>query len=85
MPINIPVPIDVDKHRPLSQLFADILRRAIDGSVNPVSLNVGIRVVGNDITIVTPGNGLVLSNRNGTHTYRLLVDNDGALALDQIT
>lgn len=85
MAINLPVPHDVDKHRPLSQLLSDILRRALDVSVNPAIVNVGIRVVGNDITIATAGNGLILSDRAGVHTYRLLVDNDGALVLDRLT
>lgn len=83
MSITTPVPQDLKLS--LYQVLTDICRRAIDGSVNPVNLNVGIKVVGNDITIATAGNGLILSNRAGTHTYRLLIDNDGAIALDQLT
>lgn len=85
MPINISVPYDVEKHLPLTQLLSEILRRAVDGSINPIQLNVGIRMTGNDITIATAGQGLVLTSRDGTKTYRLLVDNDGALALDRLT
>jgi hypothetical protein len=63
----------------------EILRRAIDGSINPAVVNVGIKVTGNDITIATAGNGLVLTTRNGLHTYRLLMDNDGTITVDQLT
>lgn len=83
MAISLPVPQNLDYG--LYQLLTGILRRALDVSINPAVINVGLTVTGNDITIATAGNGLVLSNRAGTHTYRLLVDNDGALVLDQLT
>jgi len=84
MPINLPVPHDIE-HRSLYQFLSDILRRAIDGSINPAVVNVGVKVVGNDITISTAGNGLVLTSRDGLHTYRLVMDNDGAISSDQLT
>jgi hypothetical protein len=83
--ISLPVPNDVDKPRPLAQLLKEILRRALDVSINPAIMNVGLKVTGNDITISTAGNGLVLSNRSGTHTYRLLIEDNGAISADQIT
>lgn len=83
MAISLSVPQNLDYG--LYQLLAGILRRSLDISINPAQINVGVNITGNDLTIVTAGNGIVLSNRNGTHTYRLLVDNDGALVLDQLT
>lgn len=82
--ISLPIPNDIRSYS-LTQLLREILRRALDVSINPAVMNVGLRVVGNDITIVTAGNGLILTTRNGLHTYRLLMDNDGAIAVDQIT
>ena len=73
MPINIPVPELQD--RGLYQLLRDILRRAVDGSLNPVQISVQINVTGNDIKIVTGGNGLILPSRDGAHYGRLLLEN----------
>lgn len=83
MAISLPVPQNLEYG--LYQLLTGILRRCVDFSVNPAQVNVGIRVTGNDITIASAGQGLVLTTRDGTKTYRLLVDNDGALALDRLT
>lgn len=84
MAILLPVPNDIAQYS-LSQLLREILRRALDVSINPAQVNVGIRITGNDLTIATAGNGVVLSNRAGTHTYRLLMENDGTISADQIT
>lgn len=86
MSLSIPIPHHLVKdERALAQLVSEIVRRAIDGSVNPAQLNVGIRITGNDLTIATAGNGVILSNRAGTHTYRLLMENDGTISADKIT
>lgn len=85
MAINLPVPNDVDKPRPLAQLLKEILRRALDVSINPALMNVGLKIVGNDITIATAGNGVILPTRDGLHTYRVVIENNGALSTDQLT
>lgn len=85
MPINIPIPNNVDQHRPLSQLLKEMLRRAIDGSLNPIQINVQINVTSNDIVVVTAGKGLVVTTPNGLHTYRINVANDGALQSTLLT
>lgn len=85
MPINLPVPVDIDKHRPLSQLMLEILRRAIDGSLNPIQISVQVNITANDLVIVTAGNGLVVTTPNGLHTYRINVTNSGQLQSTQLT
>jgi hypothetical protein len=84
MSIKLPIPNDITQYS-LNQLLREILRRAFDVSINPAVANVGIKVVGNDITIATAGNGLILSTRDGLHTYRVLMENNGALSADQIS
>lgn len=84
MAINLPVPQDIREYS-LAQLLSEILRRALDVSINPALMNVGLKVTGNDITISTAGNGLILSTRDGLHTYRLLMENNGAISADQLT
>ncbi len=79
MPINIPVPVDVDQPRPLSQLLRDILRRAVDGTLNPIQINVQINVTGNDIKIVTAGKGVILPVGNTGNYARVTLDNDYAI------
>lgn len=82
--INLPIPTDIRSYS-LTQLLREMLRRSLDVSINPAVVNVGLKVTGNDITISTAGNGLILSNRSGTHTYRLLMEDNGAISADQIT
>lgn len=84
MAIQIPIPQDIRSYSVI-QLFKEILRRSLDFSINPAVSNVGIKVVGNDITIATAGNGFVVPNRSGTHTYRILMEDNGAISADQIT
>lgn len=84
MALQIPIPQDI-KHYGTRQLFQEILRRCLDFSINPAVSNVGFKVVGNDITIATAGNGLILSDRAGVHTYRIIMENNGAISADQIT
>lgn len=84
MALQVPIPQDI-KHYGTRQLFQEILRRCLDFSINPAVSNVGFKVVGNDITIATAGNGYVLPNRSGTHTYRLIMEDNGAISADQIT
>lgn len=81
--INLPVPNDIN-HKGLSQLLRGILIRALDVSINPAIMTVGLKVVGNDITVDTPGNGFVVWNRSGTQKYRILVEDNGALSNDPI-
>jgi len=83
MPINLPVPQNMDYG--LFTLLKEICRRAIDGSINPIQINVTVNVTSGDIKIATAGNGLILTTRDGLHTYRILMDNDGAIAADQLT
>lgn len=83
MAISLPVPQDVKQN--LYQLLSEMLRRSLDISINPAQVNVAVKITGNDLTIVTAGNGVVLSDRAGLHTYRLLIDNDGAIVADQLT
>lgn len=86
MAINIPVHHDYSKDsKGLAQFLKELCRRALDSSINPAQMNVGLNVTGNDITIVTAGNGLILTSRNGLHTYRLLIENDGTISADQLT
>lgn len=73
MPINIPVAIDI-KQQSLYQLLAEILRRALDVSINPAQINVQLNITGNDLKIVTPQNGVQIAASNGSgNFYRLTV------------
>lgn len=83
MSINLPVPQDIKSYS-LSQLLRAILLRALDVSINPALMNVGLKVTGNDITVATPGNGFVVWDRAGVQKYRILVENNGALTNDPI-
>lgn len=83
MAINLPVPQNLDYG--LYQLLTSILRRALDVSINPAIMNVGLKVTGNDITIATAGNGFVLPCRDGSKTYRIVIENDGTISADRLT
>ena len=84
--LSIPIPQRLTKdEKTIAQLFGDIIRRALDVSINPALVYVGLKIVGNDLTIVTPGNGIVLPTRDGLHTYRVVLENNGALSTDQLT
>lgn len=83
MAIQVPIPQDIRSYS-VVQLFKEILRRSLDFSINPAVSNVGIKVVGNDITIATAGNGFVVYNRSGTQKYRILVEDTGQLTNDPI-
>lgn len=73
MAINIGLPTGLDLQ--LFQVLAEICRRAVDGSQNPVQINVQISVTGNDLKIVTGGKGLILPSRDGTKYGRVLLEN----------
>ena len=77
MPISTPVPHDLLKHeRALSQLLSEICRRAMDGT-GPISLSFNITF--------PAGVGIVLTTPNGLHTYRVSVQNNGALSATKVT
>lgn len=78
MPLNIPVPIDKNFTLGIYQFFKEILRRAVDGSQDPVYIATG------DVKIATAGKGLILSNRSGTKFYRILIDDDGVISADPL-
>ena len=80
--ISLPIPQDVKQS--LYQLLGEILRRSVDGSINPIQLNVSVNVTSGDIKIVTAGNGLILPNRAGTKYYRIVMENDGAISADPL-
>lgn len=40
---------------------------------------------GGDITTTTAGSGLIVKTPDGTHTYRLAIDNDGSITTELIT
>lgn len=82
--ISLPIPNDITQYS-MRQLLGEILRRSLDVSINPAVVNVGLKVVGNDITVSTAGNGLILPTRDGLHTYRVLMENNGAISADQLT
>ena len=80
--ISLPIPQDVKQN--LYQLLSEILRRSVDGSINPIQLNVSVNLTSGDLKIVTAGNGVVLPNRSGTQYYRLAVEDDGAISADPL-
>ncbi len=82
MSINLPVPQNIQNN--LYQLLSEILRRSVDGSINPIQLTVDVNLTSGDIKIVTPGTGLILSNRSGTQYYRLVMEDDGVISADPI-
>lgn len=66
MGLSIGVPQTLD--RQLYQVISEVVRRAVDGSLNPIQISVDIKITGG-------GNGLILTSRNGLHTGRLLLEN----------
>lgn len=68
----------------LVQLLSEILRRAIDGSINPANISVTVNITNGDIKVVTAGYGLVVPNRSGTQYYRILMEDNGAISADPL-
>jgi len=79
MSINIPIPQNIPGD--LYQCLEEICRRSFDATTQFNFQNT-INVTNGDVKIVTAGKGLILPNRAGTAYYRLVVENDGSLALD---
>ncbi len=78
MALSIPVPHHLVKdERALSQTISEIIRRSID-STNPIVLQV-------NITISPAGGGLIVTTPNGLHTYRIGVQNNGAISATKIS
>ena len=78
MPLPIPVPHHLVKdEKALSQTVHEIIRRAIDGTMAYVTTF--------NITITTPGGGLIVKTPDGKHTYRLGVANNGAPTSTKLT
>lgn len=68
-----------------SPLFVDeVNTRVIVGAVAASTAAARFEVVGGDAKVVTAGYGIILSNRGGTKYYRLIVENDGTLAVDPL-
>ena len=81
MSLSIGVPQTLE--RQLYQVITEIVRRSVDGSLNPIQISVDIKIVGG-------GNGLILTSRNGNHTGRLLLENPDSngnmiLSVDPLT
>ena len=64
MPIGVVVPQTLE--RQLYQTITEIVRKAVDGSNNPIQIAVQVNVTSNDIVVVTAGKGLVLTDDGGT-------------------
>lgn len=66
-------------------LFVDYTNnRVIIGGIESSSSPATFEIATGDIKVVTAGKGIILSSRDGTKYYRLVVDNDGALSVDQL-
>ena len=64
--LSIGVPQTLE--RQLYQVITEIVRRSVDGSLNPIQISVDIKITGG-------GNGLILPSRNGLHFGRVLLEN----------
>lgn len=64
MAINIAAPQEPGIKYGLYQCITEILRRALDVSINPAQMNVQLNITGNDLKIVTAGNGVQIAGVN---------------------
>ncbi len=78
MAINIPIPQNIPGD--LFQFLEELCRRAADSTVQMNVANT-INITNGDLKIVTAGRGIILPTLDGTAYYRLVIDNDGAMAL----
>lgn len=66
-------------------LFVDsVNQRVIIGSTAVSASPAKVEVNGGDLKIVDAGSGVIISNRAGTKYYRIIMENDGALAADPL-
>ena len=66
-------------------LFVDYdNQRIIFGGTTISASPATVEIATGDIKIVSSGSGIILPNRAGTLYYRLLMENDGAIAADPI-
>lgn len=50
-----------------------------------VALASGLSGYVGNITLTTPGAGLIVTTPDGLHTYRIRIDNDGVIGSEQVT
>lgn len=98
MPIKISLPSSAEDILPILQellrravdgtvvpLFVDDVNgRVLIGTTTASTSPAKVEISGGDLKINTAGYGVQLSNRSGTKFYRLVVDDDGALAVDPL-
>lgn len=70
----------------INPFFVDTVnKRIIIGGTSSMGNGSPLQVQSGDIEVTTAGNGFVVPNRAGTHRYRILIENDGALTVDQVS
>jgi hypothetical protein len=66
-------------------LVADLTNQRIYvGATTPSDSPAKLEITGGDVKVVSAGSGLILSNRSGTKFYRVIIDDDGAIAADPL-
>lgn len=67
-------------------LFVDTAnQRILVGASEASTSNIGkVEITGGDLKVISSGYGVILPNRAGTAYYRLIIDNDGAIAADPL-
>lgn len=66
-------------------LFVDSTnQRVVIGGTSVSASPAKFEIASGDIKVVAAGSGIILSNRSGTAYYRILVDDDGAIAADPL-
>lgn len=66
-------------------LFVDsINQRVIIGNTQASASPASLEIHNGDAKVVTAGSGLILSNRSGTKFYRVIMEDDGAIAADPL-
>ena len=77
MSLPIPVPQNLTNDATaLAQILSEICRRAVDGT-EPISLSV-------NVTVTTPGGGVIVTTPDGLHQYRIGVQNSGAISATKL-
>ena len=66
-------------------LFVDYTnQRIVIGGISVSASPAKVEIVAGDLKIVTAGSGVIIPNRSGTAYYRIIMEDDGAIAADPI-